>query len=177
MNRNIILAFCCCMTSAVTAFSEPARLRCVGVLGNSGEQGATLVRFSENRSRDQRDGLGIVCDRFGTLWDRAGVGRLNRYALDGRLVASVDLPTKRATHLDAATLVDDALVLLLKDDLWLLDVAAEKLEFKGDAVAEVSAAIEAGRIVSSRAKLGAWYDSVGDFTSVTVAKGTTLVIR
>jgi hypothetical protein len=52
-----------------------------------------------------------------------------------------------------------------------------QLTVKGDAVAEVSAAIEAGRIVSSLAKLGVWYDSIGDFTSVTVAKGTMILVR
>ena len=171
MNHNIILAFCWCMTSAVMAFSEPARLRCVGVLGNSGEQGATLVRFSENRSRDQRDGLGIVCDRFGTLWDRAGIGRLNRYALDGRLVASVELPSKQATHLDAACLVDDTLLLLLKEDLWLLDVAAEKLEFKKSAarlraMAKTSFGGRVLVLLSGDKPQVAWYRPSDDTTEI-----------
>ena len=63
-------------------------LRCVGVLGNSGEQGDTLVRFAAKPA----SGMGVAYDPSGSLWDRAGDGRLNRYALDGRLVASYPLP-------------------------------------------------------------------------------------
>jgi hypothetical protein len=110
---------------AGTVSAEPAQLRCDGVLGNSGEQGATLVRFAARRARDQRDGLGLACDRFGTLWDRAGIGQLNRYALDGRLLATVALPPTPPTHLDTACLVDDTLLMFLKEELWTLDVAAE----------------------------------------------------
>lgn len=125
MNNKILMAFCCFAAFSGMTPAEPAHLRCEGVLGNSGEQGGTLVRFSPSRSRDQRDGLGIVCDRFGTLWDRGGLDQLNRYALDGRLLESVKLPSKQATHLDASCLVgDNTLLLLLKEDLWRLDVAA-----------------------------------------------------
>ncbi len=52
-----------------------------------------------------------------------------------------------------------------------------QLTVKGDAVAEVSAAIEAGRIVSNHAKLGAWYDALANATYVTVAKGSLIVVR
>ncbi len=124
MNIQLLMAFCCFAAWSGIALAEPAHLRCEGVLGNSGEQGETLVRFSSNRSRNQRDGLGIVCDRFGTLWDRGGVDQLNRYALDGRLLASVKLPSREATHLDMSCLVGDTLLMLLKEDLWRLDVTA-----------------------------------------------------
>lgn len=106
------------------AHAEPPRIRCEGVLGNSGEQGVTLARFATKRPQDQRDGLGVVCDRFGTLWDRAGPGQMNRYALDGRLLASVALPPTPPSNRDAVALVGDRLLILLKEDLWSLDVAA-----------------------------------------------------
>ena len=41
-----------------------------GVLGNSGGQGATLVRAGVEPAR----GLGPAVDRWGCLWDRAGKG-------------------------------------------------------------------------------------------------------
>src|SRR5438128_12694 len=70
------------LASASSANAET--LRCFGVLGNSGEQGSTLVRFGEKPAA----GMGVVFDRWGSLWDRAGEGVLNRYAPDGRLLAS-----------------------------------------------------------------------------------------
>ncbi|NLB68087.1 MAG: hypothetical protein GX804_00135 [Lentisphaerae bacterium] len=134
MSRIIITVICSCIILAEAAFGGTKALRCVGVLGNSGEQGSSLVRYSEQRSRDLRDGLGVTCDRFGTLWDRAGAGCLNRYAMDGRLLQSVKLPATRVTHLDAACLVDDSLVLLLAGELFLLDVAASTPELQKSSV-------------------------------------------
>ena len=60
---------------------------CDGILGNSGEQGVAIIRFPGGAT----SGLGIVCDRYGSLWDRGGTA-LNRYAPDGRLLASHKLP-------------------------------------------------------------------------------------
>ena len=68
--------------SFVAAPSFAASLKCEGVLGNSGEQGAALVRFGTEPAK----GMGVAYDRFGSLWDRGGAGVLNRYALDGRLL-------------------------------------------------------------------------------------------
>lgn len=52
-----------------------------------------------------------------------------------------------------------------------------QLTVKGNAVAAVNAAIDAGKIVSSTAALGAWYHAFEDYTSVTVMKGSLIVIR
>jgi len=71
-----------------------AQITCAGVLGNSGEQGQTLVRFGAVPA----NGLGVVHDETGSLWDRGGDGVLNRYALDGRLLATYKIP---ASHVDA----------------------------------------------------------------------------
>ena len=55
-------------------------LRPVGILGNSGGDGDTLVNFAGQVST----GLGLVLDSENTLWDRGGSSQLNRYSLDGR---------------------------------------------------------------------------------------------
>lgn len=104
-----------------------AELRCIGVLGNSGEQGATLARYADKREGKHRDGLGAVVDHFGTIWERNGRGRLNRYTLDGRLVGSVAIDDS-VTHLDMMALVDDQLVIRLRDRLWRIDVGAAEPE-------------------------------------------------
>ena len=93
-------------------------LVCEGVLGNSGEAGTSLVRFAPREA----SGLGVVCDRFGSLWDRAGVATLNRYAPDGRLLAQFRLPP--ASNQDRITVVGDTLILKLGDGLYSLPVDA-----------------------------------------------------
>jgi len=95
-------------------------LVCEGILGNSGEQGKSLVRFGDaSRVR----GMGVACDRFGSLWDRAGDGVLNRYAPDGRLLAQCRIP-RGGGQRDQVTLVGDTLVLLIGDGLCTLPIAA-----------------------------------------------------
>jgi len=96
-----------------------AELACAGVLGNSGEQGKSLVRFAPQPCR----GIGAVYDRFGSLWDRAGKGALNRYAPDGRLLAWYRIPAQEGNS-DKITLAGDTLVLLLGGQLYTLDVSA-----------------------------------------------------
>ena len=124
------------------------RIVCEGVLGNSGEAGETLVRFAPKSAR----GMGVACDRFGSLWDRAGAGRLNRYAPDGRLLASYPL-AGGASNGDKLALAGDALVLLVGGRLYRLDVAAKpgtkptplKIE-----AAHISFGCHAGRLAAAR---------------------------
>ena len=101
-----------------------AQILCEGVLGNSGEQGEELVKFSLERQDNWRTGMGVAFDRFGTLWDRAGgVGLLNRYSVDGRLVGQY--PTAKGySGGDKLTLLDDTLVLLIGGKLYALDISA-----------------------------------------------------
>ncbi len=94
-------------------------LTCEGVLGNSGEQGAALVRFAAEPAR----GMGVAYDRFGSLWDRGGAGVLNRYALDGRLLGSYRI-AKEAGDSDQLALAGDTLVLLIRGTLFTLPVTA-----------------------------------------------------
>ncbi len=104
---------------SIAAPSFASSLTCEGVLGNSGEQGATLVRFGAEPAR----GMGVAYDRFGALWDRGGAGVLNSYALDGRLLGTYRLP-KDAGDNDQLTLVGDTLVLLIRGALFTLPVTA-----------------------------------------------------
>lgn len=97
-----------------------AQLACEGILGNSGEQGDTLVRFATARSAR---GMGVIADRFGSLWDRAGAGRLNRYAPDGRLLAHYRIPDRAGSN-DQIALVGDTVVLLISDQLLTLPITA-----------------------------------------------------
>jgi hypothetical protein len=90
-----------------------------GVLGNSGKQGTSLVRFAPTPAR----GLGLVFDSYGSIWDRAGSGRLNRYALDGRLLASYSIATGDS-RFDRETLADRNIVLLLNGGLYRLPIDA-----------------------------------------------------
>lgn len=95
-------------------------IRCAGVLGNSGEQGASLVRFENGVT----GGFGVVCDRYGSLWDRGGTA-LNRYAVDGRLLASYRLPKVQADrNSDMIALSGDTLILRLGTQLYALPVDA-----------------------------------------------------
>jgi sugar lactone lactonase YvrE len=104
---------------ACAAAARGATIVCDGVIGNSGQQGAELVRFAPGEAR----GMGVVADRFGSLWDRAGRGVLNRYARDGRLLGQYPLPDAAGGG-DQLTLAGDTLVLLVAGQLYRLDVAA-----------------------------------------------------
>ena len=97
-------------------------LRPVGILGNSGGDGDTLVNFAGQVST----GLGLVLDSENTLWDRGGSSQLNRYSLDGRLLASFPLPNSPGTRgSDTMTLVGDLLLLRIRDLLYRLPLNAK----------------------------------------------------
>jgi len=96
-------------------------LKFSGILGNSGEQGKTLIRFSEKPA----SGIGVVYDSTGSLWDRAGEKKLNRYAPDGRLLATYPLPTGGSANArDVITLIGETLLLKLDKRLFTLPVSA-----------------------------------------------------
>ena len=121
----VVCAACFCFGAACAA-----ELACEGVLGNSGEQGQTLVRFGSLAQSlkgpiggGTAAGIGVVYDRFGSLWDRGGEGTLNRYAPDGRLLAQYRLPLGIERR-DQLTLVGDTLVLQLGCKLYTLPAGA-----------------------------------------------------
>ncbi len=110
-------------TSLCPAAPPAGEIVCEGVIGNSGESGEALVRFAPRAAR----GMGVAFDRFDTLWDRAGTGRLNRYAADGRMLGHVALPA-RAGRNDALALAGDTLVLLVSGRLYSVNVADPRAE-------------------------------------------------
>ncbi|YCM46609.1 hypothetical protein V2O64_11320 [Verrucomicrobiaceae bacterium 227] len=94
-------------------------LRFAGTLGNSGGNESSHVTFAGTSAR----GIGPVVDDSGALWERAGADQLNRYAPDGRLLASFEIPASNG-HLDQLTRVGNLLVLNLQDHLYTLPLDA-----------------------------------------------------
>ena len=115
---------------ASAAVASAQSLVCEGILGNSGQQGAALVRFG---SVDETmkgaigggtaAGMGVVHDRHGSLWDRGGRGTLNRYAPDGRLLAQYHIPASQDRS-DQLALAGDTLILQLGGRLHTLSIDA-----------------------------------------------------
>jgi len=136
--------------SVETSKSRKPQISLVGILANSGESGDSLVRMGEER---RRGGLGVVMDRHGYLWDRAGRGRLNRYAPDGRLIASFRI-SGRSGHRDQLSIVGDTLVLLLHERVYTLEVnaepGAEPTRLNLHAIASMSSNAHQGRLAISQ---------------------------
>ncbi|QEG02262.1 flagellar basal body rod modification protein [Stieleria maiorica] len=111
-----------------------AELRFDGVLANSGGSDDSLVVFSDKPAA----GMGPLLDTENTLWERGGSTRLNRYALDGRLLASYELPDANHQFRDQLTLAEEHLVLLLGKNLYRLPLDAvpgskvERIEGRAD---------------------------------------------
>jgi hypothetical protein len=140
----------------LAGIASSAEVVCDGVLGNSGEQGAALVRFGEQTAR----GIGVAVDRFGSLWDRAGKGVLNRYAADGRLLGTYRIPSGENGN-DQIAIVGDTLVLLLGNRLHTLAVTAptgsETTALKIEAKA-VSFASYKNRVALVQGDKVVWFD-------------------
>ncbi len=116
--KNIFFKMAAVLTFAcIGSASFADKLTFSGVLGNSGEQGKYLVRFGAKQAR----GLGVVYDKYGSLWDRGGDGVLNRYSVDGRLLASYPIPAGERNG-DRITLVGDKIVLLLQGKIYTMPV-------------------------------------------------------
>ena len=94
-------------------------LRFAGVLGNSGEQGSTLVRFNGKAAA----GTGVVFDPAGSLLDRGGEGTLNRYAIDGRQLASYPLPNNSSKR-DRMVILGEHLILNIDKKLYSLPLSS-----------------------------------------------------
>jgi len=116
--QYLVAALTCGMTLLPL---QAAVIHSAGILGNSGEQGTALVRFNENKPGF---GLGVVVDRYGAYWDRAGLGVLNRYSADGRLLATYRIPGERSLQGDGIAAVGDKLLLCLDQGLYTLPIDA-----------------------------------------------------
>lgn len=108
-----------CAALILTPASLRGELRFAGSLGNSGDSAQTLVTFQGRLA----SGMGPILDDAGTLWERGGSRQLNRYALDGRLLACFALPdsTDRA---DQLTRAGGQLVMKLGKALYALPLDA-----------------------------------------------------
>lgn len=133
-----------------------------GILGNSGAEGDSLVTFAPRPA----PGLGVVYDKFGFLWDRGGDGVLNRYAVDGRLVAQYPLPATKARY-DLLTQVGESLVLLINGKIYTLPINAAP----GTAPKATTATAEMISFGSKDGKIATY--AAGQFSILDVASGAT----
>lgn len=128
-------------------------LRCVGVLGNSGEQGDSLVRLAAKPA----SGMGVACDEMGSLWDRAGDGQLNRYSADGRLLATHPLPAGGGSNdRDQIAISGNSLLMKIGKQLYTLPVNA------ASGTAPVALPVEASRL--SPGHRDGWFAAARDGT-------------
>ena len=105
--------------TAALACAHAETIVCSGIMGNSGEQGASLVRFGNAGAR----GMGVAYDKYGSLWDRGGEEVLNRYAADGRLLAQYRIPGGSDGN-DQLALVGDTIVMRIRGALYTLPIDA-----------------------------------------------------
>ncbi|MBC2604314.1 NHL repeat-containing protein [Puniceicoccus vermicola] len=95
-----------------------------GILGNSGHSGQTQVRFGVGEDRPQNSLYGLGLDGEGFLWNFAGPFTINRYAQDGRMMATFHLPKEMGTGPKSITVVDDRVIILANQQLWMLPIAS-----------------------------------------------------
>ena len=111
---SFLLPFC-----LLLQWSGAESLRFAGVLGNSGEQGSPLVRSNGKAAA----GAGVVFDPSGSLLDRGGDSSLNRYAIDGRQLASYPLPNSSSKQ-DRLVILGEDLILNIGKKLYSLPLSS-----------------------------------------------------
>lgn len=141
-----------------------AELRFAGTLGNSDDSQAVF-------SGKIFAGIGPVLDAEGRLWERGGSMRLNRYALDGRLLASFEIPEGDERGSDQMTRVGDLLVLKLKKALHTLPLKAspgtKPTRLKGEVDLIASSAMNDRLIVLEKDALASLDPVTGERTPMT----------
>ncbi|MGE9297281.1 MAG: hypothetical protein ACQKBV_13445 [Puniceicoccales bacterium] len=109
-------------TTAMAVCVQAASLEVVGVLGNSGEAGETLVRLGS----EGVIGIGVAYDESGTLWTGGANKEIKRYTVDGREVGTFKAGRMGGRNSrDKIVLVGDSLVMKLDDRVFQLPVNAE----------------------------------------------------
>ena len=101
-------------------------LRAVGVIGNTGEQGKSLLQQTANldyRGHGNALGCGVALDGEGTLWTRLDDGVITRLSLDGRQLARFPAPAS-VSGWDAIICVGPRILLLSSGELLTLPVSA-----------------------------------------------------
>ncbi|HEX3133473.1 MAG TPA: hypothetical protein VHX44_07805 [Planctomycetota bacterium] len=150
-----------------------AELVAFGVLGNSGACDAALVRCGAPVPT-----LGVVVDKWHTLWERGGKGVLHRLAADGRMLAQFSLPPGNGQR-DRAVIAGEALVLLLDERLYRLPLDAAsgttptaiKLPSKIEGLAPTS---WQGRVLIASGGTLTWLDPVSGATTAAGPQGERL---
>ncbi len=141
-----------------------AELHFAGTLGNSDDSQAVFAGKTFS-------GIGPVFDDEGTLWERGGSTRLNRYALDGRLLASFEIPEGDERGSDQMTRMGDLLVLKLKKALYTLPLKAppgtKLTRLKGDVDLIASSAVKDRLIVLEKDALASLDPVTGERTPMT----------
>lgn len=150
----------------VAARAEAAELRFAGVLGNSGESGETLAVFAG----EPASGIGPVLDDANTIWERGGSKQLNRYALDGRLLATYGLP-ESTDRSDQMTRVGGQLLFEIRGALYSLSLDAKpgsKAERLDGAAQVMSSSPHDGKVAILDQGEMFWFDPVTEKrTSIT----------
>jgi hypothetical protein len=108
--------FTALLLASLTAL-HAAELRFAGTLGNSD---VAQPVFAGKPAA----GIGPVLDDESTLWERGGSNRLNRYALDGRLLARFEVPEGDERGNDQLTRVGGLLAPRLRKALYTLPTKA-----------------------------------------------------
>lgn len=171
-----LLSWISCSGFGASSLARAEELRFAGVLGNSGDSGEALVSFPGKPA----SGLGAVLDDENTLWDRGGSRQLNRYALDGRLLARFAIPESEDKN-DQLALVDGLLVMKLRGAIFTLRVKAAP----GETVAALPGAVEAisssslkGRLVIVTKEGLLWLDPVtGERTPLLHPEGRVVAVH
>lgn len=106
--------------------ASESTIAAVGVIGNTGGQGAALIRQTTNfgwRGHGHVIGCGLALDRRGALWTRMDDGVISRLSLDGRQLASFTAPGSNGEY-DTITMLGDHVLLLANGELLALPIDA-----------------------------------------------------
>jgi hypothetical protein len=156
VNSISILSLLALLTT--TSLSTGGVLQFAGELGNSGD-----VVFSGAPA----SGIGPVIDDTGTIWERGGSDRLNRYSPDGRLLASIEIPASRGRN-DQLTRAGDLLLLHLDGKVITLPTNANTLTPLTDGIGLMSSSGFAGKVAIYAKPTLSWLDPVsGERTPIT----------
>lgn len=120
------LAFFVLLPCPPAAAAAEAGIRFVGVVGNTGEQGAALLQQTTDRGfrgHSSALGCGVALDRQGTIWTRIEHGVITRMALDGRQIGRFPSPTS-SSGFDTLLAIDDRVLLLAGNELHALSLNA-----------------------------------------------------
>lgn len=112
------------MALVVVNQASALQFTCAGVIGNSGEQGAFLVKMTTDpayRGHNTSIGMGVAVDKTGSLWTRFNEPVLARLSEDGRQYASFKIPPS-CDPSDQITTVGDTVVLLIRGGVYTLSV-------------------------------------------------------